>query len=76
MTILTNPSTESGRSPAQFLAQDGRCTIYDVRPTVCREYPHTNKKGFTFRTHLHARNALSCPIVFWIVEQMKRKAGR
>ena len=57
--------------PCAFLAQDGRCTIYDVRPTVCREYPHTNKKGFASRTHLHAHNALSCPIVFWIVEQMK-----
>jgi Fe-S-cluster containining protein len=60
--------------PCPFLGDDNRCTIYDVRPTVCREYPHTDKPGFTFRTIGHANNALACPAVFWIVEQMKRRA--
>ncbi len=38
------------RNPCPFLGNDNRCTIYDVRPVVCREYPHTDKDGFTFRT--------------------------
>ena len=38
------------QKPCPFLGEDDRCTIYDVRPTVCREYPHTDKEGFTFRT--------------------------
>ncbi|HJN07310.1 MAG TPA: YkgJ family cysteine cluster protein [Pirellulaceae bacterium] len=58
----------------QFLGEDDRCTIYDVRPAVCREYPHTDKDGFTFRTMSVANNAIVCPAVFWIVEQMKREA--
>ena len=49
-------------------------TVYDIRPTVCREYPHTNKEGLVFRTMGVANNALVCPAVFWIVEQMKRQA--
>lgn len=53
--------------PCPFLGEDDRCTIYEVRPTVCREYPHTNKEGFTFRTMGVANNALVCPAVFWIV---------
>ena len=62
------------QKPCPFLGEDDRCTIYEVRPTVCREYPHTDKDGFTFRTMGIANNALVCPAVFWIVEQMKRRA--
>jgi Fe-S-cluster containining protein len=64
------------RLPCPFLAADGRCTIYEVRPRDCAEYPHTQKKGFTFRTHLHAGNALSCPAVFYIVEQLRARRRR
>jgi hypothetical protein len=60
--------------PCPFLADDHRCTIYDVRPTVCREYPHTDKEGLVFRTMGVANNTLVCPAVFWIVEQIKQEA--
>ena len=63
------------QKPCPFLGDDDRCTIYEVRPTVCREYPHTDKEGFTFRTMGVASNALVCPAVFWIVEQMKQRAS-
>jgi Fe-S-cluster containining protein len=74
------PNEEDGpykarQKPCPFLGDDDRCAIYEVRPLACREYPHTNKKGFTSRTMLHASNALTCPAVFWIVEQMKRRAS-
>jgi hypothetical protein len=32
--------------PCPFLGQDGRCTVYEVRPQACREFPHTDKEGF------------------------------
>jgi hypothetical protein len=69
-------SYKTRRKPCPFLGDDDRCTIYEVRPNVCREFPHTDKKGFTTRTMLHASNALTCPAVFWIVEQMKHRAHR
>lgn len=56
-----------------FLADDGRCTIYEVRPKDCVEYPHTRKKEFASRTHLHADNTLVCPAVFWIVEELRAR---
>ena len=59
--------------PCPFFGADNRCTIYEVRPADCVEYPHTDKEGFTFRTHGHANNALVCPAVFYIVEQMRMK---
>ena len=58
MPQLVNPMT---------VIKGDRCTIYKVRPTDCREYPHTDKEGFTFRAMGVASNALACPAVFWIV---------
>lgn len=62
--------------PCPFLGEDNRCTFYELRPTVCREYPHTNKKGFTSRTYGVSANALNCPAVFWIIERMRELARR
>ena len=62
------------QQPCQFLGADDRCRIYSVRPTDCRGYPHTNQKWFTSRTMSHASNALICPAVFWIVEQMRSQS--
>lgn len=59
--------------PCPFLAADNRCTIYEVRPTSCAEYPHTDKPEFATRTHGHAANALQCPAVFYIIEEMRAR---
>jgi Fe-S-cluster containining protein len=65
-----------GQTPCPFLGDDDRCTIYELRPKDCREYPHMDKKGFTFRTMGHANNALTCPAVFWIVEETRKRSVR
>ena len=57
--------------PCPFLAADNRCKIYEVRPTSCAEYPHTDKPGFASRTHMHSGNTLQCPAVFYIAEEMR-----
>jgi uncharacterized protein len=71
-----NGGYKARQHPCPFLGPDDRCTIYDVRPTVCQEYPHTNKEGLVFRTMSVANNTLVCPAVYWIVEQMKRRAKK
>jgi Fe-S-cluster containining protein len=60
--------------PCPFLAEDNRCKIYDVRPQDCVEYPHTHKQGFSYRTYSVAANTLTCPAVFYIVEQMRARS--
>lgn len=60
--------------PCPFLGKDDHCTIYEIRPTVCREYPYTNKQGLLHRTMSIANNAQTCPAVFWIVERMRQQA--
>jgi Fe-S-cluster containining protein len=62
--------------PCPFLGEDSRCTIYDVRPDDCRGYPFTDRHGFVFRSISHANNAVVCPGVFYIVEELKLRMKR
>lgn len=77
---LERDEEESGyrikSTPCPFLGDDNRCTIYDVRPEKCRGYPFTDKPDFVFMTITHANNAVVCPAVFYLVEQMKRRMKR
>ncbi len=59
--------------PCPFLGTDNRCEIYEARPRDCAEFPHTQKKGFTYRTHSVAGNSLACPAVFFIIQQMRAR---
>jgi Fe-S-cluster containining protein len=60
-------------APCTFLDDDNSCSIYDVRPKACREYPHTNRKKFIQLTGLTLKNTEICPAVFNIVEELKKK---
>jgi Fe-S-cluster containining protein len=50
-------------APCPFLESDNRCSIYDVRPTACRTYPHTDRKKFQQLTELTYKNSFICPAV-------------
>jgi hypothetical protein len=58
--------------PCTFLGADNYCSIYDVRPKACREFPHTDRKKFQQISHLTMQNVAICPAAFNIVEEMKR----
>jgi len=57
--------------PCVFLGHDNYCSIYEVRPKACREYPHTNRKKFQQISELTLKNVEICPAAFNIVEKMK-----
>jgi Fe-S-cluster containining protein len=54
-------------SPCSFLEKDNSCSIYDVRPLACREYPHTDRKNMFQVLEITAENSLICPAVARIV---------
>jgi len=61
-------------SPCSFLdLNDNMCSIYDVRPKACNEYPHTNRRKFIQLTDLTMKNTEICPAVYNIVEALKKK---
>ena len=59
--------------PCTFLGADNYCSIYEVRPKACREFPHTDRKKFHQISYLTLKNVAICPAAFNIVEEMKKR---
>ncbi|MEZ4802187.1 MAG: YkgJ family cysteine cluster protein [Gelidibacter sp.] len=59
--------------PCTFLGSDNYCSIYEVRPKACREFPHTDRKKFQQISNLTLKNVEICPAAYNIVEEMKRR---
>ena len=57
--------------PCTFLEDDNRCSIYQVRPKACLEYPHTNRRKQYQILKLTHKNLAICPAVYKIVEKLK-----
>jgi len=59
--------------PCIFLGKDNYCSIYDVRPKACREFPHTDRIKQHQLLNLTEKNIEVCPAVYNIVEKLKKK---
>jgi hypothetical protein len=59
------------QTPCVFLGTDNYCSIYEVRPNACREYPHTNRKKMHQILDLTVKNAEICPAVTRILDNME-----
>lgn len=59
--------------PCWFLNQDNTCSIYEVRPKACREYPHTDRKKIYQINHLMIKNTVICPAAYHFVEKMMER---
>lgn len=49
--------------PCNFLDQDNNCSIYEIRPKACQEFPHTDRKKLFQINHLTKKNIEICPAV-------------
>lgn len=56
--------------PCPFLGNDNRCSIYEVRPKACSEYPHTNRKKIYQLEKITMKNAEICPAVSKILDEV------
>ncbi|HUH73771.1 MAG TPA: YkgJ family cysteine cluster protein [Chitinophagales bacterium] len=59
------------KSPCVFLGADNFCSIYEVRPSACREYPHTDHPKMKQILNITFKNREICPAVYDIVEGLK-----
>lgn len=60
--------------PCHFLS-GSRCSIYVNRFFECREFPHLHKDRFTGRLFGTLQYYAMCPIIFNVVEALKKKTG-
>lgn len=57
--------------PCPFLGSDNYCSVYEVRPKACREYPHTDRDKFHQILNLSVKNTLICPAVLEVFEGLE-----
>lgn len=58
--------------PCTFLQDDNRCSIYEVRPKACAEYPRTNKRNIKEILDPLKKDVGVCPAVFEMIEKIKK----
>ncbi len=58
--------------PCPFLLSDNYCSIYELRPKACREYPHTDRKKFSQIYSLTVRNTFTCPIAYEVMKELTK----
>lgn len=61
--------------PCQFLVHN-KCSIYEVRPVDCAEFPHHNKKPFDAYNETFINNIVHCPATFTLVDRLKKIVER
>jgi hypothetical protein len=61
--------------PCQFLV-DNKCSIYDVRPKDCAEFPHHNKKPFDLYNDTFKGNLTRCPATLQLIDRLKKKVEK
>ena len=57
--------------PCTFLDSENYCSIYEVRPKACREYPHTDRVNQAGILKLTKKNLEICPAVAEIFENIE-----
>lgn len=62
--------------PCQFLGKDNKCTIYEVRPIDCAEFPHHHKQPFDSYNDTFTQNLSYCPATYNLVERLKKRVEK
>jgi len=70
LTTDNDGDTVINASPCPFLEDDNRCKIYEVRPSACRQYPHSGDYQFIENLNLHQQNIRYCPALFEIIKRI------
>lgn len=58
-------------TPCPFL-KENLCSVYEDRPADCSGYPYLYKPDFVFRTMAMIERTFTCPIVFEVLEELKK----
>lgn len=61
-------------TPCPFL-KDNLCSIYEDRPAECRGYPYLYNSNFVLRTLSMVERTFTCPIVYEVIEELKKSLG-
>lgn len=58
--------------PCQFLLPDNKCSIYEIRPADCAEFPHFDKTPFNNYSETFKKNIVHCPATNAFVKNLDK----
>ena len=58
--------------PCRFLDAEGKCEIYEIRPSVCRNFPYTDQPYRLYNMYGLLSFSEECPVIFEIIKRLKR----
>jgi Fe-S-cluster containining protein len=61
-------------TPCPFL-KNNLCSVYEDRPAECSGYPYLYQPDFVFRTMGMIERTFTCPIVYEVMEELKKSLG-
>ena len=58
----------------QFIGNDNKCSIYEIRPQDCAEFPHLYKKDFLvqLKENIYQSNLIECPATLVFAEKLEK----
>lgn len=62
-------------SPCPFIEPNNACSIYDMRPGDCADYPYTDQDVLLKRPGLSLKNAEICPAVHKVLGRIAEMTG-
>ena len=63
--------------PCQFLnLEDNKCSIYEVRPADCSQFPHFETKDFEGYQDTYIQNLKFCPVTYEFVKSIKKQVEK
>ena len=63
--------------PCQFLnLKDNKCSIYEVRPRDCADFPHFAKEEFGQFNDTYIQNLKFCPVTYEFIKSMKKQVEK
>lgn len=63
-------------TPCQFLDKNNMCTIYEIRPLDCAEFPHHTKDPFDEYNDTYIQNVHRCPATFELVDRLRKRVEK
>jgi Fe-S-cluster containining protein len=77
LSAYLEPNEEPGENPWQTRPrpEGNRCGVYEDRPADCRGYPYLYDPDLVFRTAAMIERTPTCPIVYEVMEEMKKPVG-
>ena len=72
--VLEKGDIMNRKTPCQHLNKDNTCSIYEIRPSDCEGFPHTQNREFKlYIAETHLQNMDYCPITVEVVKNIYKK---